>query len=367
MTQAEHPLEAAMARACALAARAEGCTRPNPVVGCIVLDPDGEVVGEGWHERAGAPHAEAVALAAAGERARGGTAVVTLEPCRHTGRTGPCTEALLAAGVGKVVVGVTDPTAQAGGGAGVLRDAGVEVVAGVGQARAEHVNRAWLTTMRTGRAHLVLKTATTIDGRVAAADGTSRWITGAPAREDVHALRARCDAVLVGTGTLRTDDPHLAVRGSDLPRESQPLRVALDPRAELPLTARAVDAAAPTLVVVEEGVDAGRLTASGVDVLAVPRSGRGLDLRAVLVALAGRGARSVLLEGGPTLAGSALADDLVDEVVAYIAPALLGAGPSALGDAGITTISEAVRLTPFDTTTVGDDVRVRALVRRERS
>lgn len=358
-----------MVRAAALAAGAAR-TSPNPPVGCVVLDRDGEVVGEGRHERAGEPHAEVVALAAAGQRARGGTAVVTLEPCRHTGRTGPCTEALLAAGVARVVVGVPDPTAAAGGGADRLREEGVEVhlVEGAARDAAEHVARAWLTTMRTGLAHLVLKTATTLDGRVAAADGTSRWITGPEARAEVHALRAACDAVIVGTGTLRADDPHLAVRsGGDVSAGPQPLRVVLDPRAEIELTARVLDDAAPTLVVVAEGTPFARLADAGVDVLAVPRTARGLDLRAVLVALADRGARRVLLEGGPTLAASAVADDLVDEVVAYVAPALLGAGPTALGDAGIATISEALRLTPFDTTTVGEDVRISALVRRERS
>lgn len=357
-------IEWAMTRAVELAARGLGRTAPNPVVGCVVLDVDGAVVGEGWHSRAGGPHAEVEALAAAGDAARGGTAVVTLEPCRHTGRTGPCTSALLAAGVARVVVAVPDPTETAGGGADLLRRNGVEVVEGVGREAAEHGNRAWLHGVRTGRPWVTWKLATTLDGRTSAADGTSRWITGTTAREAVHRLRAERDAVLVGAGTLRADDPHLAVRGLD--DVTQPLRVVLDPRAEIALTARVLDDLAPTLVVVAEGADVARLTAAGVDLLALPAGERGLDLAALLTALHGRGVHSVLLEGGARLAASAVADDLVDEIVAHIAPALLGAGSSVLADAGITTITEALRLTTTDVARLGDDVAVTATVRRER-
>lgn len=357
-------IEWAMTRAVELAARGLGRTAPNPVVGCVVLDAAGAVVGEGWHSRAGGPHAEVEALAAAGDAARGGTAVVTLEPCRHSGRTGPCTSALLAAGVARVVVAVPDPTETAGGGADLLRRNGVEVVEGVGRAAAEHGNRAWLHAVRTGRPWVTWKLATTLDGRTSAADGTSRWITGATARAAVHRLRAERDAVLVGAGTLRADDPHLAVRGLD--DVTQPLRVVLDPRAEIALAARVLDDVAPTLVVVAEDADATRLTAAGVDVLALPVGERGLDLAALLAALHGRGVHSVLLEGGAHLAASAVAADLVDEVVAHIAPALLGAGSPVLADAGITTITEALRLTTTDVARLGDDVAVTATVRRER-
>ncbi|UTT65396.1 bifunctional diaminohydroxyphosphoribosylaminopyrimidine deaminase/5-amino-6-(5-phosphoribosylamino)uracil reductase RibD [Janibacter sp. CX7] len=356
--------EQAMARAVELAARGLGRTAPNPVVGCVVLDSAGIVVGEGWHDRAGGPHAEVVALADAGEAARGGTAVVTLEPCRHTGRTGPCTTALLEAGITRVVVAVPDPTETAGGGADLLRRKGVDVVEGVGREAAEHGNRAWLHAVTTGRPWVTWKLASTLDGRTAAADGTSRWITGPTAREAVHRLRAERDAVLVGAGTLRADDPHLAVRGLD--DVTQPLRVVLDPRAEVPLTARVLDDVAPTLVVVAEGTDAARLTDAGVDVLAVPAGERGLDLAVLLAALHARGVHSVLLEGGAHLAASAVAADLVDEVVAHIAPALLGAGSPVLADAGITTMPEALRLTTTDVARLGDDVAVTATVRRER-
>lgn len=357
-------IESAMTRAVELAARGLGRTSPNPVVGCIVLDADGRIVGEGWHERAGGPHAEVVALAAAGERARGGTAVVTLEPCRHTGRTGPCTSALLEAGVARVVIAVPDPTATAGGGADLLREHGLEVIEGVGRDAAAHGNRAWLHAMATGRPFVTWKLASTLDGRTAAADGTSRWITGPDARAAVHALRAERDAVLVGGGTLRADDPHLAARGIE--DAAQPLRVVLDRRAEVPLTARVLDDAAPTLVVVAEGTDARRLVDAGVDVLAVPAGPDGLDVAAVLAGLHERGVRSVLLEGGARVAASCIAADLVDEVVAHIAPALLGAGAPVLGDAGITTITKALRLTTTDVVRLGDDVAVTATVRRER-
>ena len=351
----------AMERAVLLAGRGLGRTSPNPVVGCVILDRGGHVVGEGHHQQAGGPHAEVVALADAGERARGGTAVVTLEPCRHTGRTGPCTRALVDAGITRVVVAVPDPTSEAGGGLAELRAAGLEVAEGVGREAAAHVNRAWLHSAGTGRPFVTWKSAATLDGRTAATDGTSRWITGAPARRAVHVLRAERDAVLVGTGTLRADDPHLAVR--DLPGAPSPLRVVLDARAEVPLTARVLDDAADTLVVVAEGTDATRLSDAGVDVLAVPAAD-GLDLTSVLHGLQERGIRSVLLEGGARLAGAFVAADLVDEVVAHIAPALLGAGRPVLEDAGITTITEALRLTTTDVTRLGEDVAITAAVRR---
>ncbi|WP_435199898.1 bifunctional diaminohydroxyphosphoribosylaminopyrimidine deaminase/5-amino-6-(5-phosphoribosylamino)uracil reductase RibD [Janibacter sp. GS2] len=356
-------LTASMARAVELASRALGRTSPNPVVGCVVLDAEGRVVGEGFHAEAGGPHAEVVALAAAGPRAQGGTAVVTLEPCRHTGRTGPCTQALVDAGIARVAIAVTDPTATAGGGADLLRRQGVEVVVGVGRERAAHGNRAWLHAAATGRPFVTWKFAATLDGRTAAADGTSRWITGSDARDAVHGLRATRDAVLVGSGTLRTDDPHLAVR--DRPDATQPLRVVLDAGALIPLTARVLDDAAPTLVVAAEGSDASRLTCEGIDVLHVPRTAFGLDPDAVLAGLHERGVRSVLLEGGARLAGSFVRAELVDEVVAHLAPALLGAGRSVLEDAGITTITEALRLTTTDVITLGDDVAITASVRRD--
>ncbi|WP_183067505.1 MULTISPECIES: bifunctional diaminohydroxyphosphoribosylaminopyrimidine deaminase/5-amino-6-(5-phosphoribosylamino)uracil reductase RibD [Streptomyces] len=347
----------AMRRAIELAARGLGSTSPNPVVGCVITDTSGTVVGEGWHQRAGGPHAEVHALRAAGTAARGGTAYVTLEPCNHTGRTGPCAQALLDAGVTRVVYAVPDPNPQASGGAATLRAAGIDTEAGLLRAEAEAGNTAWLTSVRLGRPHVTWKYAATLDGRSAAADGSSRWISSAESRADVHRLRAEADAVLVGGGTLRADDPHLAVRGID--GATQPLRVALDTRAGLPPAARILDDAAPTLLVVAEDADTRHLP--GVDLLRLPlRDGR-IPLDQLLTQLYARGVRSLLLEGGPTLAGAFLEAGAVDRVVGYLAPALLGAGPAALGDAGITTITHALRLDITEAVRVGPDLRITAL------
>lgn len=300
-----------------------GTTSPNPPVGAVVLDADGELAGVGATRPPGGPHAEVVALAAAGERARGGTAVVTLEPCRHTGRTGPCTEALLAAGLSRVVYGVADPTAQAAGGAEVLRTAGVEVVElGVAADSLE----AWLAAQRLGRPFVTWKYAATLDGRSAAADGSSRWITSEAARADVHRLRSEVDAVLVGVGTVLADDPELTVRPDP---GHQPLRVVLDRSGRTPAAARVH----PALVLAVEPAEA-------------------------LKALHDLGMVSVLLEGGPTLAAAFLSAGLVDRVVGYVAPALLGAGPAALADLGVGTIDDAIRLRLDDVVQVGGDVRV---------
>ncbi|MEE4542856.1 bifunctional diaminohydroxyphosphoribosylaminopyrimidine deaminase/5-amino-6-(5-phosphoribosylamino)uracil reductase RibD [Streptomyces sp. V4-01] len=349
----------AMRRAIALSARALGATSPNPVVGCVILDAAGEVAGEGWHRKAGGPHAEVHALRAAGDRARGGTALVTLEPCNHTGRTGPCAQALIEAGVARVVYAVADPSPQASGGAQTLRAAGVDTAGGLLAAEAEAVNTAWLTSVRLGRPHVRWKYAATLDGRIAAADGSSRWISSPQSRADVHRLRARCDAVVVGSGTLLADDPHLAVRGVE--DAVQPLRVVVDTRARVTAGARVLDDAAPTLVAVGKDADTAHLP--GVDVVRLPYGpdGTGLDVTALLAELHGRGVRSVLLEGGPTLAGAFVAAGAVDAVTGYLAPALLGAGPAALAGGGISTIAQALRLDVTDVARLGPDLRVTAV------
>ncbi|MEU3503189.1 bifunctional diaminohydroxyphosphoribosylaminopyrimidine deaminase/5-amino-6-(5-phosphoribosylamino)uracil reductase RibD [Streptomyces hundungensis] len=347
----------AMRRAIELAARGLGSTSPNPVVGCVITDASGTVVGEGFHQRAGGPHAEIHALADAGERARGGTAYVTLEPCNHTGRTGPCAQALIEAGIARVHYAVGDPNPQATGGADTLRAAGIHVEQGLLGAEAEAGNAAWLTSVRLGRPHVTWKYAATLDGRTAAEDGTSRWITSADSRADVHRLRAECDAVVVGSGTVRTDDPHLAVRGVE--GATQPLRLAVDTNATaVKPGARILDDAAPTLIAVAEDADAGHLPEAAV--LRVPRAATGLDIPALLAALHTRGVRSVLLEGGPTLAGAFVAAGAVDRVVGYLAPALLGAGPAALAGAGIPTIAEALRLDLTEAVRIGPDLRITA-------
>lgn len=329
--------ESAMRRAVALAATGLGATSPNPSVGAVILSADGMTVGEGHTSPAGGPHAEIVALAQAGERARGGTAVVTLEPCNHTGRTGPCTDALLAAGIARVVVAIPDPNPVAAGGLAKLAAAGVEThlfpddaeLADSVTAAARHGLRYWLTSIRRERPYLIWKYAATLDGRSAAADGSSKWITSETARADVHRLRSTVDAVIAGVGTVLADDAQLTVRSPDgLTR--QPLRVVVDSNGRTPTDARVRDASAPTFI-------ATAATVGSTD------SGQ-VDLRALMAELFHRGVRGALLEGGPTLAGAFLRAGLVDEVVGYIAPKLLGAGPAALGDLGATAIGDALDL-----------------------
>jgi diaminohydroxyphosphoribosylaminopyrimidine deaminase/5-amino-6-(5-phosphoribosylamino)uracil reductase len=326
-----------MARARELGTHVLGTTSPNPAVGAVVLGADGSTVGEGATAPPGGPHAEVAALAHAGERARGGTVVVTLEPCAHTGRTGPCADALIAAGVARVVVAVPEPTELAGGGADRLRAAGIDVEVGVEQTEAEDGALAgWLTGVREHRPFVIWKVAATLDGRVAAADGSSRWITGDAARAAVHELRATCDAVVVGSGTVLADDPQLTVRdpgGHDLPR--QPLRVVADRSGRVPATARVLDDAAPTLV------------------------SRAADPAGLLAELFDRDVRRVLLEGGPTLAAAFLREGLVDEVRVHVAPRLLGAGRALVGDLGIGTIADALDLTLVEVTRLGGDVALR--------
>jgi diaminohydroxyphosphoribosylaminopyrimidine deaminase/5-amino-6-(5-phosphoribosylamino)uracil reductase len=342
-----------MRRAIRLAARGLGSTSPNPVVGCVILDASGQPVGTGFHQRAGGPHAEVHALREAGGRARGGTAYVTLEPCAHTGRTGPCAQELLDAGIARVVYAVADPNPQATGGADTLRAAGVEVTPGLLADEAEAGNIAWLTSVRLGRPYVLWKYAATLDGRIAAQDGTSRWISSPESRADVHRLRAEADAVIVGSGTARADDPHLAVRGIE--GAVQPLRVVVDTNASAVRPGARVLDDAPTLIAVAEDV-----RSDLPDVVRLPRADGGLDISALLAALHERGVRSVLLEGGPTLAGSFVAAGAVDKVVCYLAPVLLGTGPAALADAGITTITEALRLDVTEAVRIGPDLRITA-------
>ncbi|MFC5288001.1 bifunctional diaminohydroxyphosphoribosylaminopyrimidine deaminase/5-amino-6-(5-phosphoribosylamino)uracil reductase RibD [Actinokineospora guangxiensis] len=319
-----------------------GATSPNPPVGCAVLDADGQLVGLGGTQVAGGPHAEVVALAAAGEKARGGTAVVTLEPCSHHGRTPPCTEALVAAGVARVVYAVADPNPQAAGGASRLAGAGVEVRGGLLAEEAERgALRAWLHWQRTGRPHVTWKYAATLDGRVAAADGTSRWISSPESRAEVHRLRTRIDAIVVGRGTVLADDPALTARDAEgRPLRRQPLRVVVG-TGELPSGAKVLDGSAPTAHL------------------------RTRDPRAVLADLAGRGVVDVLLEGGPTLAGAFACAGLIDRVLAYIAPSLLGEGAVALGASGVSTITGAHRMVVEQVTMSGPDVRVSAVAVRD--
>ena len=345
--------DAAMLHAISLASRGLGSTSPNPVVGCVILDAAGEIVGEGFHAYAGGPHAEVRALAAAGERARGGTAVVTMEPCNHHGRTGPCSEALVKAGVVRVVAGVADPNPVAHGGAEALRAVGVQVEMGVREAEVHAGNIAWLTATERAaagdpRPYVIWKFAATMDGRSAALDGTSQWITSPDARADVQELRSTVDAIMVGVGTVLADDPHLTARtDAGALANRQPIRVIVDSQNRTPADARVRDGAARTWVATAAELGTGA-------------DGR-VDLRRLGVGLFERGCRRVLLEGGPTLAGAYLREGLVDEMVGYIAPKLLGDGPAALATAGIVTIAEAIDLEIVDVRRVGPDLRLSAL------
>ncbi len=325
-----------MRRALDLAADPAAPLGPNPRVGCVLLDPAGGVVAEGFHRGAGTPHAEAVALAAAGPRALGATAVVTLEPCRHTGRTPPCTARLIEAGVRRVVFAQADTSPVAAGGARTLTHAGVDVQPGVLAEQAAALNPRWTFAVEHSRPFVTWKVAESLDGRSAAADGTSRWITGIAARRDVHRLRAEADVVLVGAGTALADNPRLTVRDdSDRPRSEQPLRAVMGLR-DLPPTLRLWDSSAPTVHL------------------------RTRDPAEALATLYAGQRQHVWLEGGPRLAGAFIGRGLVDRVVAYLAPVLLGAGRSALADCAVSTLGDAVRLEVDDVTRVGQDIRVTA-------
>lgn len=312
-----------MARALGLAARGLATTDPNPRVGCVIASGE-RVLGEGFHARAGGPHAEVEALRAAGGPVRGATAYVTLEPCSHHGRTPPCADALVAAGIARVVYAVGDPNPRVdGNGAARLRAAGVVVEGGLMAVEARALNPGFLSRMERGRPFVRLKLATSLDGRTALASGESRWITGEAARADVQRLRARSGAVMTGIGTVLADDPRLDVRLPGTPR--QPLRVVLDRRLALPPVARILDPPGETLVLTGPGSGAAEaLRARGARVESVPEAGRGLDLAAVLARLAGLEVNELLVEAGPTLAGALLDAGLVDELVLYVAPVMLG-------------------------------------------
>lgn len=358
---ASDPEVAAMRRAIDLAAATLGRTTPNPVVGCVLLAPSGDVVGEGAHLWAEVDHAEVVALTAAGAAARGATAVVTLEPCSGQGRTGPCVDALLAAGIARVVYAVADPNPDQAHGAARLRAVGVDVEGGVLEAEAARVNEAWLHAITNDRPFVTWKYAASLDGRVSAADGTSRWITGEAARADVHVLRSQVDAVAVGISTVLADDPHLTVRLDGALATHQPLRVVVDSTARTPLDARVLDGAAPTLVATTAAAPAERVQAlrDKAEVAVLPAAADGhTDVHALLALLHERRLRHLLVEGGPKLAGTLVDARLVDRVVGYVAAIAVGSGRPVLDNQGAPTIGAAWRLRLDDVTRFGGDVRL---------
>jgi diaminohydroxyphosphoribosylaminopyrimidine deaminase/5-amino-6-(5-phosphoribosylamino)uracil reductase len=339
--------QAAMLRALELAATPGVPHGPNPRVGCVLLADDGRTIAEGYHRGAGSPHAEADALARAGADAAGTTAVVTLEPCNHTGRTGPCSEALAAAGVRRVVFAQSDANPVAIGGAATLRARGVEVEDGLLAAEARALNEVWTFAVEQQRPFVTWKFATTLDGRSAAADGTSRWVSSRAARIDTHRLRALCDVMLVGTNTVEVDDPQLTVRDeNDQALPHQPLRVVMGER----------DLDASRRIFEEQGESLHLRTR---------------DPRTALKELFARDRQHVFLEGGPTLAAAFLRAGLVDEIVTYVSPMLLGDGRNAVADLGIGTIADAIRPEVTDVTVLdgidGESPNVRITMKPERT
>ncbi|MGN7837861.1 bifunctional diaminohydroxyphosphoribosylaminopyrimidine deaminase/5-amino-6-(5-phosphoribosylamino)uracil reductase RibD [Stenotrophomonas sp. 22385] len=345
-----------MARALRLAERGMFTARPNPMVGCVIAHGD-RVVGEGWHQRTGGPHAEVFALRQAGDEARGATAYVTLEPCAHHGRTPPCALALIEAGVARVVAAMRDPFPKVdGGGFVLLREAGIEVAEGLMAAQARELNHGFLSRVERGRPWLRVKLAASLDGRTAMADGTSKWITGAAAREDVQHWRARAGAILTGADTVLADDPQLTVRLTDT-EVMAPLRVVLDSRLRSLERARVREGGAPTIYLHDAAVSPP--VAADAEFARVPSHNGRLDLGAVLTLLADRGINEVHTEAGATLCGALLAGDWVDELLLYQAPTLLGEhGRPLLGGLGIHAMEQQRRLRLVDQRQVGDDLRL---------
>ncbi|MEJ7746458.1 MAG: bifunctional diaminohydroxyphosphoribosylaminopyrimidine deaminase/5-amino-6-(5-phosphoribosylamino)uracil reductase RibD [Luteimonas sp.] len=350
-----------MSRALQLAERGLYTTKPNPMVGCVIAHGD-DVVGEGFHQRQGEAHAEVIALQAAGERAKGATAYVTLEPCAHTGRTGPCADALIAAGVTRVVGAMRDPFPQVdGNGFAKLQAANIAVERGLMEAQARKLNRGFLSRIERGRPWLRVKLATSLDGRSALASGESKWISGEASRNDVHRWRARSGAILTGSGTVLSDDPQLTVRFDNGPEAGRPfvapLRVVLDPGLATVARGRVREGDAPTLYLYAP--DAKPPHGFTAQHAAVPVSAGRFDLDAVLKLLAERGINEVQVEAGATLAGAFLAAGLVDELLLYVAPVLLGDRAKPLFDGlQIDAMTQRMRLDIVETRRIGNDVRV---------
>ena len=348
-----------MAQALRLARLGLNTTTPNPRVGCVLVR-DGQVIAEGWHQRAGEAHAEADALKRAGESARGATAYVTLEPCSHHGRTPPCADALIAAGVARVVCASEDPNPQVSGkGIARLQDAGIAVRSGVLASEAIELNAGFFSRMQRGRPRVVCKMAISLDGRTAMASGESKWITGDAARADVQRLRARSCAVVTGAGTVLADDPRLDVREAS----RQPLRVVVDSALRTPAVARVLSQPGAALLayVTDPDVKAVALQAAGAMLMHLPGEDGRVDLHALLAALAERGCNEVLLESGATLAGAFAQAGLIDEYKFYMAPVLLGSSARPLLELPFTQMAErmALRITAIEA--VGDDWRISAL------
>lgn len=363
-----------MGRAIQLAKRGWYTTQPNPRVGCVLVK-DGDIIAEGYHRRAGEPHAERNALASAGEAAVGATAYVTLEPCGHQGRTPPCTDGLIEAGVKRVVAAMLDPNPKvAGRGFDQLKQAAIEVESGVMRSQAEALNPGYIKRMSQGLPFVRCKMASSLDGRTAMANGESQWITSSEARKDVQRLRAASHAILTGVGTLLADDPSMNVRlthddlgiDRDLPIPN-PVRVVLDPNLVTPVTARMLTLPGPTLVVCSDDNPAhgAALEAAGAQVITMPGDTKRLDLHEVLQFLASQEINDVLLECGATLAGAMLEQELIDELVIYQAPHLMGSSARGLFTLpGIEQMSQRIALQITDIRQIGPDIRITAIPRQ---
>lgn len=353
--------ERIMARALRLARRAIGRTHPNPMVGCVLVR-DGKIVGEGYHHAAGQPHAEPLALQAAGEAARGATAYVSLEPCSHHGRTPPCADALIAANVARVVCAMLDPNPLvAGRGIARLQAAGISAESGVLEAKARELNEVFVKYITTRRPFVLLKSAMSLDGKIATRARDSKWITGPRARAHVHRLRSAYTAILVGVGTVLQDDPQLTAR----PRGRDPLRIVVDGLAETPPTARviAADSPANALIAVTDDAPEERLAAlrtAGAEILRVPGSGRFVNLIALMELLGEREIDSVLLEGGGQIAGAAIEAGIVDKVLFFYAPKIIGGAQAvtSVEGTGVALASEALRLDRITLRRFGEDIAV---------
>lgn len=354
-----------MTLALELATQGAGKTAPNPTVGCILVK-DGEVVGEGWHKAAGAPHAEAEALAEAGDRARGATAYVTLEPCNHHGRTPPCAAALVKAGVAEVVYAMADPHAPAAGGADYLRAHGVKVRGGVCEEEARTLNRFWLHAIEHSRPYVIAKFAMSLDGKIATQAGDSKWITGPEARERAHALRGQVDAIVVGAGTVIADDPSLTARDG-LEVMNLPLRIVLDSEGRTPPAAAVFDRAGRgALLVTTRRAPAARLDvyrSLGAEVLVLNTDQNGRpDVAELVSALGERGVCGLMVEGGSEVLGAFFDARAVDEVWAFIAPVIIGGGKSAVAGRGAERVAEALALTDIEFEHLGGDLLIRGLI-----
>ena len=351
-----------MARALRLAERGRYTAHPNPVVGCVIVN-NGAVVGEGWHERTGAPHAEIHALQQAGDKAGGACVYVTLEPCAHHGKTPPCAEALVAAGVASVVVAADDPHVVVDGrGLSALRQAGIEVRSGLMQAAAVELNKGFIKRVVEARPYVRLKLASSLDGAIAMASGESQWITGFEARADVQRLRARSGAVMTGIGTVLADDPSLNVRATDIETGGlQPLRVVLDSHLRMPLAASMLTLPGRTLVCCSGDEDATALQAANAEVLRFAGQAGQVAVDEVLAELAARGINEVLVEAGPRLAGYLLDHDWVDELVIYQAPHIMGSQTQGLVTTpSWSTLADRKRLNITDVRRIGSDTRITA-------